>query len=231
MQQTTDGLILDIMRNPGGDVCFAEDLLTRVNPNSYRTVGLEIRATRSWVMDFLQALENAMAFGADDATVQQLQNNLSAVQQAFHHPSGRTAPLPVCGPSLDMNGRMNAYTKPIMLLTDEFTSSAADLFAAVMQDNGRALLFGNRTMGAGGNVNLYEATTYSEGFAYVTESLMSRKNRITTMEFPATTYIENVGVRPDIVRDYMTSDNLVNNGSTFVKAFTDAMATYIYSTR
>jgi len=230
-QKNTDGLILDITRNPGGDGCFAEDLLTRVNPAPFRSVGLEIRATRSWVSDFLLAVEDAMATGAEGAVIQQLQNNLLAVEQAFHQPSGRTAPLPVCGPTLDLSPAKGAYTKPIMLLTDEFTASAADLFAAVMQDNQRALLFGHRTMGAGGNVNQYQTTTYSEGAGFVTESLMSRPNQFTMDGFPTSRYIENAGVHPDIVQDYMTSDNLLNNGRTFVKAFTGAMVTFINSKR
>lgn len=231
MQKNTDGLILDITRNPGGDGCFAEDLLARVNPNSFRSVGLEIRATRSWVSDFLFALEDAMARGADYATIQQLQKNLLAVEQAFGQPSGRTPPLPVCGPSLDLDPAQNAYTKPILLLTDEFTASAADLFAAVMQDNQRAILFGQRTMGAGGNVNEYQTTLYSEGAGTVTESLMSRPNQVTADGFPATRYIENIGVHPDIVYNYMTVDNLLSKGRTFVNAFTDAMVTYINSKR
>ena len=237
LQQNTDGLILDIMRNPGGDACFAEDLLTRVNPNSFRTVGLEIRATRSWVSDYLHALEDARALGADDVILKQLESNLSAVQQAFHQPSGRTQALPVCGPSLDLEpakdkaSRVVAYTKPIILLTDEFTASAGDLFAAAMQDNQRALLFGNRTMGAGGNVNQYQTTTYSEGAGLVTESLMTRNHQVITEGFPATSYIENVGVRPDLVQDYMTQDNLLSSGAGFVKAFTDAIVKYIQSQR
>ena len=37
--------------------------------------------------------------------------------------------------------------------------------AAVIQDNQRGLLFGMRTMGAGGNVDLFQTTTYSGGLA------------------------------------------------------------------
>jgi Peptidase family S41 len=227
LQENTDGLILDVMRNPGGDACFAEDLLSRLNPRPFRTVGLEIRATRSWVADFLLALEDAVASGADSSVIAQLQNNLMAIQQAFHQPSGRTAPLPVCGPSLDLNPGKSPYTNPILLLTDEFTASAADLFAAVLQDNQRALLFGNRTMGAGGNVTQYHATTYSDGSTLVTESLMSRPQQIVANGFPTSRYIENVGVHPNVLQDYMTADNLKNHGRTFVQAFTATMTTYI----
>lgn len=235
MQQNTDGLILDIMRNPGGDVCTAEDLLQRVIPNPFRTMGFEIRATRFWVEGFRQAVQDAKDSGASDSVIQQLQTLLQEVTAAFLTPSGRTPPLPLCHsdltvpPATDANNQVIAYTKPIMLLVDEMSASGAELFAAVFQDNQRGTLFGMRTMGAGGNVDQFPVTTYSEGTATVTESLMSRKNPVTTPDYPTAPYVENIGVRPDIVQDYMTIDNLTNRGATFVQAFTDAMVKYINS--
>ncbi len=233
MQQNTDGLIVDIMRNPGGDGCFAEDLVSRIMPNQFQTLGFEIRATRSWVAAFQQALQDAQDFGAPATIVRQYQDLLQQVTAAFLMPSGRTPPLPLCGTSLnvlsaqDLNGQVIAYSKPVMLLADEMSASAADFFAAVFQDNQRGPIFGMRTMGAGGNVNQYAVSTYSEGQATVTESLMHRKNPIATPEYPTAPYVENIGVRPDITQNYMTVDNLLNHGSTFVQAFTDAVVKLI----
>src|SRR5258708_4648884 len=233
MQQNTDGLIVDIMRNPGGEGCFAEDLLSRIMPNQFQTLGFEIRATRSWVAAFQQALQDAKDFGAPATIVRQYENLLQQVTAAFLMPSGRTSPLPLCGTSLnvlsalDKNGQVIAYSKPVMLLADEMSASAADFFAAVFQDNQRGPIFGMRTMGAGGSVNPYQVSTYSEGLAGITESLMHRKNPIATPEYPTAPYVENIGVRPEIKQDYMTVDNLLNHGSTFVQAFTDAMVKLI----
>jgi hypothetical protein len=233
MQQNTDGLIVDIMRNPGGDGCTAEDLLSRLIPFQFRTVGLEIRATRSWVVAFQQSVQDAKDSGAPATIIRQLQSLLDQVTAAFLTPSGRTPALPVCSTSLDVvsamdsSGNVIAYSKPMMLLVDELSASAADLFAAVIQDNQRGPLFGMRTMGAGGNVNQYLVTTYSEGAATITESLMHRKNPIVTNDYPTAPYVENIGVRPEIVQDYMTLDNLLNNGATFVQAFTNAVVKVI----
>jgi hypothetical protein len=235
MQQNTDGLIIDIMRNPGGSGCNAENLLSRIIPSQFRTIGLEIRATRSWVTAYAAAYQDSIDFGDPDDVVQQWKQLLQQVTDAWHTPSGRTGPLPVCSSSLNVNpatdtaGKMVAYTKPVMLLTDEFSASAADFFAAVFQDNQRGIIFGNRTMGAGGNVNDYLVTTYSEGLASVTESLMSRKNPVTVDGFPTAPYVENIGVRPDVFQAYMTRDNLTNKGATFVQAFSDTMVSYINS--
>ena len=60
---------------------------------------------------------------------------------------------------------------------------------------------------------------------------MSRKNSLPADGFPTSPYVENVGVRPDTVQEYMTVDNLTNHGATFVQAFSDAMAAYINGQR
>jgi hypothetical protein len=52
---------------------------------------------------------------------------------------------------------------------------------------------------------------------------MHRLHPIVTAEFPAVPYVENIGVRPDIVADYMTRDNLLNGGKSYVAAFTAAL--------
>ena len=118
-----------------------------------------------------------------------------------------------------------------MLLTDEFSASAADLFAAVMQDNKRALLYGMRTDGAGGSVNSSDAGVYSETGLVYAQSILIRKDIVTVAPYGDTNLIENVGVRPDKVDDYMTEENLLNGGKTFVANFLAAMADYIKASK
>jgi hypothetical protein len=60
---------------------------------------------------------------------------------------------------------------------------------------------------------------------------MNRKNPIVTSDYPTTRYVENVGVRPDIEEDYMTLDNLLNGGRTYVERFTAAMVEHIRNSR
>jgi hypothetical protein len=86
-------------------------------------------------------------------------------------------------------------------------------------------------MGLGGTVSDFTATAYSEGITRVTQSLMNRKYPIVTDDFPTAPYVENIGVRPDIVVDYMTKDNLLNRGASFVDAFTAAMVDLIHANR
>jgi len=110
---------------------------------------------------------------------------------------------------------------------DEFSASAADMLPAIIQDNHRGPIFGMRTMGAGGSVVGFNATAYTESFFRVTVSLMNRGHVIQSPEFPPAPYIENIGVRPDIVQDYMTRTNLLTAGSSFVQAFTAAIVSLV----
>jgi C-terminal processing protease CtpA/Prc len=235
MEENTDGLVLDIMRNPGGDACFAQAVLQRIIPYRFRMIGLEIRATRPWLTSFENALVAAQNSGASDQVISQYRSIVAAVNDAYLTPSGRTPPLPVCGPSLDVDpaldstGESIAYTKPILLLTDEFSASAADLFAAAFQDAHRGVIFGTRTTGAGGNVESFaNVTTYSDASATITESLMVRAAPVDS-QFGPTAYVEGVGVKPDIERDYMTVEDLQNYGMPFVDAFSKAMVDTITS--
>src|ERR1043165_10024746 len=83
---------------------------------------------------------------------------LFEAKKAYAENRGFTTPLPLCGNSIGVNsahdksGNEIAYGRPILVLTDELSASAAEIFAAVMQDEGRALVYGMRTDGAGGSI-------------------------------------------------------------------------------
>ncbi len=220
----TDALIIDVMRNPGGLISFVESLAQRFIPTPFRTMGFEIRSTGAWLFSFASLLNSAQLSNAPPQIIQNLQNNYDEVLRAYNEERGRSAPVSLNSTgSLTLNPSPVAYTKPLLVLVDEFSASGADMFPALLQDNNRATLFGMRTMGAGGSVVGYNATAYTESFFRITVSLMNRGHLIQTPDFPPAPYIENIGVRPDIVQDYMTRTNLLTGGSSFVQAFTAAI--------
>ncbi|MCX6585507.1 MAG: S41 family peptidase [Acidobacteria bacterium] len=220
LQENTSGLVIDVMRNPGGSVNFAEALLQRVIPNPFRTIGYEIRATNSWVQSFGSALSQARQFGVEPWIVQHLENNYNDLLQA-NREGGITGSLSFNSTgSLILLPAPVTYRKPLIVLVDDFSASGGDIFPAVMQDNARGKIVGYRTMGAGGNVFHYDGTVYSQVAVSVTQSLMTRREPIVTTDLPTAPYIENIGVRPDIELDYMTRENLMNRGTPFVNAFT-----------
>jgi hypothetical protein len=218
-QANTDALVVDIMRNPGGSVCNAEAVLSRLAKMPFQGASAERRVDWMDIVGVNQAMAEAEYEGADDDTMAQLKLYQTEYHDAFLNNAGRTRALPLCGGGVMREPAANAYSKPVLVLVDEMSASAADIFAAMAQDNSIAPLFGYRTMGAGGSPEDDYAGVYSEGDATVTRSLVVRPQMIATADYPSTQYIENVGVRPETVLDYMTFENLVNHGSSFVSAF------------
>ena len=222
----TDVLVVDITRNTGGILTTAEAFAQRLIPTSFRTVGFEFRAIAGEVNLFAQRLSLAQNAGAPPEIIENLRSNLNEVLSAYNEERGRTRPLPINSlGSFTLSPAPVAYTKPLLVLVDEFTTSSADMLAAILQDNHRGVLLGMRTNGAGGNNAQFYCTTFTEAVCSMTIGLMNRGVLISTPEFPPTPYIENVGVRPDIVVDYMTRSNLMAGGALFVQAFTDAAVT------
>ena len=222
MQTNTDALVVDVMRNPGGDVCLAEEILSRLTPNAFQGAVANVRVDWSDIIAVNEALADAAYYGADADTMAQLSMLQTAYLDAYQNHQGMTGALPICASTATRNPVANAYTKPVVVLTDEMSASSADIFAAMVQDNHIAPLFGYRTMGAGGSPDGEYAGVYSEGFTTISRSLVVRPQPIVTTDLPTAPYIENIGVRPDIPYDYMTADNLINHGFAFVQAFTDA---------
>lgn len=232
MEQNTDGLVFDIMRNPGGDGCFGEDLMSRLATQAFHGLSEQIRPQIFDVQFADQAVVDAQAAGVGwELAV--LKDEQKQIDRAYYAERGMTPQIPVCGlslkraPNKDQNGKLAIYDKPVLLLTDEFSASAADFFAAFFQDAQRGKIFGMRTTGAGGSVlqiPYYPIVGfYSEGTASVTVGLGIRAHNVVTPDYPTAPYIENIGVRPDIQNDYMTKDNLLKQGQTFVTAFTKAL--------
>ncbi len=233
MNGNTDGLIVDEMRNTGGSLCFGENVARRLIPYPFRATGFELRPYWGRVLTYYNAMISAKANGAPLAIIQQYETVYNEMLTASQQGRTLTNPIPICTSTLNLDpvkdgdGNVIAYQKPVMLLVDEFSTSTADSVAGMLQDNQRAVLFGMRTNGAGGNNTTYDAGVYSEGVTGMTLALQSRKDWVGTADYPTSRYIENVGVRPDVIDDYMTKDNLLRNGAGFIDDFLQHMAGYI----
>jgi Peptidase family S41 len=225
----TDGLIIDVMRNTGGSACYNEEVVRRLVPYNFRVLGREIRANRSWLNSFSNAYESARFNNAETWVIQTYEVLLAEMKLAFSENRARTGPLPICSPSLDRLPAAVTYNKPLMLMTDEFSTSAADGFPAMLQDARRGPIFGYRTNGAGGTVQDFSTGLYSEAVTRSTIALQHRQRPIVVEGYPTSNYVENVGVQPDIPYDYMTLENLLTQGRPFVEAFSKAIAEHIRS--
>jgi C-terminal processing protease CtpA/Prc len=215
LNDNTDGLIIDVMRNPGGNACYCEELLRRVIPTAFRSILFEIRASYVYAAYFQSVVDQLKALGAPEDMVARYESYREEVSSAASRPRGRTKALPICSDFPDRAPAAVVYRKPVVVLTDEFTASAGDAFAATIQDARRGPIFGFRTNGAGGTVQGRESGPYSEFYSQTTLSLMFRANEVSAGGYPVTHYVENVGIWPDIPHNYMSLDNLLSGGSVF----------------
>lgn len=225
LNDNTDVLIVDQMRDRLQSICAAERTAARFIGKPFRQPGFEVRATWTTVINFQQAVESAFENGADDDTIAGLQAILNDLRTAYSENRGRTGPLPLCGTTIDRqpvndrNGRLVAYTKPILLVTDDLSS---DFFAAAIKDAGIAKQFGIRTRGVLGTGISVLGPAYSEMTVYIKDSMMTRAGPVMSPGYPDSAYVESTGVHPEFVEDFMTMENYRLRGVPFVESFTRA---------
>lgn len=235
-RSNTDGLVVDVMRNGGGD-CYMLTLASYLIPqNNFYFFGEELRPTLGLINSFQSAIDLAKRSNADQWIITLYSNYLDQLLSAFNENRGLTGSIPACSISFenrqaqDRNGNALAYDKPLIVLVDDFSISAADIFPAMMQDNKRGPIVGMRTSGGGGSISTWPMS-YSESIFANTNSLVVRKNPITTADLPSAPFVENIGTRPDIQLDYMTRENLLNRGRPFVEGFTRIIVDQIQASR
>ena len=228
--QNTDGLILDLMRNDGGNANYQDQVAQRFFHTTFKTLAEQIRPTQSVVQAAADALATALrANPPDQDLINHLRQVYDELNSAYTHGQRLTRPLllrnttALLGPARDQAGNVIAYSKPILLLVDENTGCGAEAFAAVFQDNQRGPIAGKRTQGAGGALELLPGGFFSEATLTITRTLFVR-------EQPGSgklSYIQNAGVTPDIFLDFMTKENLTGGGRAFVRGFTRSMVSYL----
>jgi C-terminal processing protease CtpA/Prc len=237
MQAHTDALVVDVMHNPGGSPTYADTIYSYLSPQPYEQLQVVWRPNLYLLRDIYSQLVQAEASHADPATNAFYWNMFQQVGAAYAQSADLTPPYPQLGttvvrdPARDDQGNIIAYTKPMMLLTDDQSVSAADAFAALFQDNQRGLVFGIRTNGGGGNVWQNLVGVYSRGIASAEINLVVRNHIVNVPGYPPTRYIENVGVQPDIVADLMTKENLLNNGASLSQTMVAAITNYLLETK
>lgn len=227
MNANTDVLVIDQMRDELTSICGAEAAAARFIGKTYRQPGLEFRATWTNVLTFQSTLDSAIDSGASSDQIAKFQALVDDLRSTYYNGGGNAAPLAFCGTSFDRNparsstGAIVNYEKPILLLTDELSS---DYFAATVKDNREFPVqqFGMPTSGRMG-VNISgPGGAFTETIVHVKDGVWLRPKAAARPGFPETAYIENAGVYPEIVNNFMTLDNFRTQGAAFVEAFTKA---------
>src|SRR5262245_10634215 len=132
-QKSTDGLVIDVMRNPGGG-CYMLDVAATLIPYPFYFFGEQIRATQDRLNSMQSLLDQLLLlrnFGqVDQRTVDIYQVYVDEVKAALIANRGVTDPIAACAQSGQLNPPPTmfdnapgpvVYTKPIIVLIDEFS--------------------------------------------------------------------------------------------------------------
>jgi C-terminal processing protease CtpA/Prc len=180
-------VVVDTIGNPGGSLDLAMKVAQAFSEKAIEMPEIQFGLNDNW----LGALHSASLSGSDEQRVyaERLYRELRAQKNSGNRiskPYNLKALL-----SRPMEPNYGIKFDKIVVLTNEMNASCGDIFPAMMQDNELAIVAGENTMGAGGNVTGRMMDQSPNGHFKVrqTESLILRKDG---------SYIENYGVRPDI---------------------------------
>ena len=197
-QDIADVLVLDQTHNPGGSYCadfynlFGQD-------NDVQSVQ-RLRADRKWVNDLLITWPAEMASdkSVNPAEILATQAYGRIVEKAYDKGEFLTAPMPLFSGSKYVVHKKFQWKKPMLVLIDSLAGSCGDMFPMLVKANPheKIKLFGETTMGLGGNVEEVGTLSGSRIRISMTRGLFSayKENGIYT----DADYVENNGVSPDI---------------------------------
>lgn len=195
----TDAMVIDQINNPGGSVGFCFEILSMLTdrplvlPKDRRSISHKDAAE---ALDFIDEFQLILPLIAAEGNYreyefyQYMNQYFQFLVDEWNAGKTITDPFPDFGKeTIDSNMKVH-YKKPILVVINELDVSCGDLLPAILQDNNRATLFGSRTAGAGGMVLKTEFPNRAsiKLFSY-TGSLAERLDG---------TYIENLGITPDI---------------------------------
>jgi hypothetical protein len=209
-EESTEAMILDLTSNDGGFVCYGENIASFLIDKPIDAPKFQIKPTRTWSVEFEMELE----WTSDDNDRAIIEEMVNQIRESLVWDKDLTEPMPICRldgkviPADSLGLSKTTYTKPIIILVNELNASAGEIFPAMLQDAGRAIVFGARTMGAGGSVGAVGPMGNSDISVSITESLVWRTRKVITPEGVRTHYIENIGVIPDVEYDVTMKDFL-----------------------
>lgn len=218
-----DGIVIDETHNPGGSGQLAQELVAVLSGKPGNGVVQRMHGDRRWLEAYTEAIEELVKDGSDDAIqlATQLRHDATIIDAAYSSGQALTEPLAYPGlPTTFTPPQVSWARKPLLVLTDELSASAAEVAALLIQANGVAPLFGQTTMGAGGNV---------EPVAYLSNSqaaLSLSRGAFTVFdpsgEYPESRYVEDIGVTPDMAYAHTLEDFRAGYVG-YVAAFSEAL--------
>ena len=201
-ENLADVLVLDQTHNPGGSYCAS---FYDIFANAGDTQGVEkLRADRKWINDLYINWPASIGPTGNPWDAKQSLAWGSLVEKAYDNGDFLSEPVPLFSGALYSTNMGYKWKKPMLVLIDELAGSCGDMFPMLVKANNRAKLFGQRTMGLGGNVEQVGQLNNSRIAISLTRGLFYPYNP--NAQPKDTDYIENNGVTPDYEYAHTVSD-------------------------
>lgn len=217
-QPLVDVLVVDQTNNPGGDLMYVLDFFSLFIQEPKANFVQFLRADRKWYNEFRNvALETDPELQTEVS--KQMMNTAVAVEDALKEDLFLTRqPASFTGSDLVYPDKEFTWTKPVMVLINELDGSGGDAFPMLMQRNGVSKLFGERTMGAGGSVEVFGPVTHSNIEVKITRGLFTsyKEDGVYAEE----DLIENNGVLPDFHHS-LSLEDFHSKYVTYIKRFSE----------
>ncbi|WP_372353400.1 S41 family peptidase [Rhizobium sp. BT-175] len=196
----TDALLIDQQYNPGGSLLQMYAMCAFLTD---RPLPVPLHQVKLWDNDAPEAQDvmERLQYGldlpeADRPTPYEVRWSKFVLQHAERGKGVLSDPTPLFGIA-EIEPAPYAYSKPIFILSNALTFSAGEFLAAILKDNGRAILLGENTAGAGGCARSFEMTGLFNARISMTWTVAWRRNGLA---------IENTGIAPDVHIAYTRED-------------------------
>lgn len=216
-QPLADVMVLDQTHNPGGNYCA--DFYNLFARDGDRQAVQQMHADRRWINGLLFDWLEEDNIKPDSWNAKIMAGWADVIEKAMDAGQTTSEPLPIFSGSHFAVRQKANWSKPMLVLIDELAGSCGDMFPMAVKANGRAKLFGQPTMGLGGNVEEVGVLTHSHIKIRLTRGLF---HPYTPGRAPqASEYVENNGVLPDLPYAHTVQD-FRDGFVAYIKAFSDA---------
>jgi C-terminal processing protease CtpA/Prc len=214
---TVDGLVIDQNHNGGGIIGYAHVFLQLFVKDRANAMVEFLNVDNKWI-DYYNVTSRQADTSTESSVLMtsissQLETDARAGKSISSKPHG------LDGYNVMLKGDYT-WTKPILLLADELSGSSGDIFPMLMKRNKIAKIFGNRTIGLGGNVEPAGLLGNSRAKVNLTRGLFvtyKPDGNYTNEDF-----VENVGVTPDFLYKHTYAD-FMSGFPAYVESFSKAM--------
>lgn len=197
-----DVLVLDQTHNGGGSYC--EEFFQLFINESKDAFVQSCNVDRKWITDFKVVWPEAATKAKSPVDLIAAYRAMgSTVEQAYDRGELMSDPVPIMGGGAKVGPLDYSWKKPMLVLVDELAGSCGDAYPMLIKNNNVAKIFGKRTMGLGGNVEVF-ILPISQTRVSLTRGLFTsnRDDKAYTPEL----MVENNGVIPDYPYEHTVED-------------------------